>query len=368
MTEMSQKAGNNSTNIGVGGSLVIQNGISEQRVREIFDEKTGCAIAQFSSEAKKIASERINNFVKCLIPRMAETGSLNAFIDPDFQLLLIEAQKGAASTEREPDIKLLTELLVHRFAKQNDRSARIGISKAVNIVHQIPDKALLGLTVFYAVSQFIPKTGDIEEGLNILDDLFNRIIYDTLPEGTDWLDDLDVLDAIRIGRFRNLKKFEEFYPDKLPGYTCEGILENSEQHNEIIKILQDNKIDPNGFVVKHILSENHLRLNIINKEAIKGLTLKFSVISNGNIQKTSQKLSDQQKQAVALIAEQYMKIDVPFQENRTAFMKLLDERPSLKKVKEWWNKIGASFNTTSVGRVLAHANAQRCDNTLPPLD
>jgi hypothetical protein len=271
MEEMSQKAGNNSTNVGIGGNLIIQNGISEQRVREIFDEKIEYAIAQLSSEAKEIALERINNFMKYLLPRMTETESLNAFTDPDFQLLLIEAQKGAASTEREPDIKLLTELLVHRFAKRNDRSARIGISKAVNIVHQIPDKALLGLTVFYTISSFIPTTGDIEKGIDAIDDLFRCIIYDTLPEGTDWLDDLDILGTIRLRGFGKMKTIQEYYTNTLSGYTCEGVVENSEQHKEIIEIFQDNKIDPGGLLVKHILSDNHLRLNILDKESIEDL-------------------------------------------------------------------------------------------------
>jgi hypothetical protein len=363
---MNQKTGDNSTNIGVAGDIVYQVGVSEQRVREIFDEKINIAVAQFSNEAKVIATERINNFLTILLPRMSEAGALGAFLDPDFQLLLIEAQKSAASTEREPDIKLLTELLVHRFNKKDDRSAKIGISKAVSIVHQIPDQALLGLTVFYAVTQISPKTGNIEQGLDILDGLFQRIIYDTLPEGTSWLDDLYVLGAIRfvgfVG-FDEVKKMEEYYPYHLLGYTCEGVLENSVQHNEIINIFRENNINPEGLLVNHILSMNYLRLNIASKESIKDL---YSKKTSG--QTTKVNLTEQQRQVLITIAEKYMKIDTPYQQNIAPFMKLWNERPHLKLLKRWWNKINIPINITSVGRVLAHANAQRCDNRLPSLD
>jgi hypothetical protein len=362
MVSVNQKAGDNSTNIGVGGDF-YQVGVSEQRVREIFDEKINIAVAQFSNEAKVIATERINNFLTILLPRMSESGALGAFVDPDFQILLLEAQKSAASTEREPDIKLLTELLVHRFNKKDDRSAKIGISKAVSIVHQIPDQALLGLTAFYAVFRFIPAAGNIEQGLDVLDDLFMRIMYDTLPEGTNWLDDLDVLGTIRFDRFGELKKIEKYYPYRLSGYTCEGILENSVQYNEIINIFKENEIAPDGFLVKHILSMNHLRLNIVNKDHIKKL-----IISKINGESVEIDLTEQQRQVLIIIAEKYMKIDTPLQQNIELFMKLWDERPRLKLLKDWWNKITAPVNITPVGRVLAHANAQRCDNRLPPLD
>ena len=36
-------------------------------------------------------------------------------------------------------------------------------------------------------------------------------------------------------------------------------------------------------------------------------------------------------------------------------------------LKDWIEKIPNSFSITSVGKVLAHANAQRCDDKLPPL-
>ena len=40
--------------------------------------------------------------------------------------------------------------------KGDDRNIRAGISHAVRIVDEISDEALLGLTVFYIVSNYLP--------------------------------------------------------------------------------------------------------------------------------------------------------------------------------------------------------------------
>ena len=54
-------------------------------------------------------------------------------------------------------------------------------------------------------------------------------------------------------------------------------------------------------------------------------------------------------------------------ENQT-FAEEWDKRKSLRMLKKWWEEIPNSISITEVGKVLAHANAQRYDNTLPPLN
>ena len=56
------------------------------------------------------------------------------------------------------------------------------------------------------------------------------------------------------------------------------------------------------------------------------------------------------------------------QQNSIKLMEEWDKRPNLKILREWWDLIPTSFEITSVGNVLAHSNAQRCDKNLPPLD
>ena len=56
-----QKSGDNSQLI-QAGKVVIQNGIDEKRVREIFDEKILNVIKEFSQEANELIKDRIKKF------------------------------------------------------------------------------------------------------------------------------------------------------------------------------------------------------------------------------------------------------------------------------------------------------------------
>lgn len=44
------------------------------------------------------------------------------------------------------------------------------------------------------------------------------------------------------------------------------------------------------------------------------------------------------------------------------------KRETLNLLLKWWNEIPMAFDITAVGTVLAHANAQRCDSSIPPLE
>ena len=200
-----QKAGNESTLIQVGN---VNYGIDEKRAREIYEEKFLISRKDFTAEALVIAEGRIQEFENRLMEKMTSIeGALRSFADPSFQLLLINAQKTAAATERPADYDLLSELLIHRFITMENRVSRTGINRAVEIVDQISDEALLGLTAMHSATIFTPNSWKIQQGLDILSDLFGKIIYGELPVGNDWLDHLDILDAIRIESVGHFKKF-----------------------------------------------------------------------------------------------------------------------------------------------------------------
>ena len=352
--KQTQKAGNNSRLIQVETVIV---GVDEKRVREVIDEKLNIALQNFTSEAANEAKNRAEKFNKSLIQRMVQENALTAFSDPSFQILLIEAQKRAASTEREPDYNLLSELMVHRFKKGSNRIVRAGISRAVEIVDQISSEALLGITVFHSASYFAPIASDMAQGLKILDDLFGKIIYDVLPTNTEWLDHLDVLDAVRITSFGNTKLFEDYWGERFNEYLKKGIEENSEKHNEAKLILKDSKLGENC-LVKDVFNEKYLKLNVLDKNQISQLVITNSL-------KQSRPLTIDEKSALEKVYDLYDGTKM----SREDFIKVIDGYPNIKKLREWWNTLNhQSIQITSVGRVLAHSNAQRVDKSLPPLN
>ncbi len=362
-----QKGGNDSTNI-QAENMTITLGIDEKRAREIYHEMNLQVRKDYSLEALDIANKRITEFENKLMPKMEEVdGALEAFTDPSFQLLLVEAQKTAASTERPADYELLSELLIHRFKKGANRFTRAGISRAVEIVDEIDDDALLGLTVLHAVSNFMPVSGDIHNGLNVLNNLFGKLFYEKLPVGRDWLDHLDILDAVRLSTFGNLKKIQEYYPEQLTGYVDVGIEKNSENYDSVMEILNNNNI-PQDILITHIFNANFVRLNIPHKNKISSILLQQQIFDGIKIKTVSIPLSSEQINALNSIYELYKQDNNIKQENIKLFMEEWDKNTNLKILKDWWDNLDVLIQITSVGKVLAHSNAQRCDKSLPPLN
>lgn len=367
INSQSQKGGDGSTNIQTQ-QMVVNVGIDEKRAREIYQEMNLQLRNDYSQEALKIANQRVAEFENKLMPKITQVeGALEAFADPSFQLLLVEAQKSAASTERSADYDLLSELLIHRFQKGEDRIARVGISRAVEIVDEVSDDALLGLTVRHALDKFLPLSGDIHEGLDALNGLFEKLLYRDLPVGQEWLDHLDVLDAVRLNGFGTLKKVEQYYSEQLSGYVAVGIEKNSENHKMAIDILNGQGL-PTNILIEHSLNNGYLRLCIPGKHSIDRLLLNAKIFKDGAWISHQQELTKEQKQALHNVYELYAVDEALRQINIKTFLGEWDKRTSLKILREWWDNIPIAFSVTSVGKVLAHSNAQRCDKNLPPLD
>lgn len=96
-------------------------GITEERAREIFSEMNAIARQNYTQDAYELAMKRVGMFEELLMNKIEQVdGMLEAFRDPSFQFLLVEAQKRAAASDRESDFEMLTELLAHRVEKNSD--------------------------------------------------------------------------------------------------------------------------------------------------------------------------------------------------------------------------------------------------------
>jgi len=367
INSQNQNGGDGSTNI-QARQMVMHIGIDEKRAREIYNEMNLQIRSDYSQEALKIANTRVKDFENRLMSKIVRVeGALEAFADPSFQLLLVEAQKAAASSERPADYDLLSELLIHRFQKGGNRIARTGINLAVEIVDKISDESLLGLTAAHAVSNFVPVSGDIHRGLDVLNDLFGKILYMDLPVGQAWLDHLDILKAVRLNSIDGLKKIQQYYSEKLHGYVDVGISKGSDNHDKAIEIIKNINL-PDSILIEHSLNTDFLRVNVISKDNIDNISLAHKTDYEGKPITKIIKISQEQKNAIISLFELYLNDNNIKQNNISLFMIEWEKRPNLKILREWWDNISTSFTLTSVGKVLAHSNAQRCDKDLPPLD
>ncbi|UAA40596.1 hypothetical protein KIH87_09755 [Paraneptunicella aestuarii] len=367
MNKQSQKGGDSSTNIQTE-QMIVQVGIDEKRAREIYQEMNLQLKKDYTEEALKIANTRVLEFENLLMPKMESVeGALEIFADPSFQILLVDAQKTVASTERTADYELLSELLIHRFQRGENRIVRAGISRAVEIVDKISDDALIGLTAFHAVSSFLPSTGDIFQGIDRLDDLFGKILYGSLPSGMDWLDHLDILDAVRLSSFGGLKKIEQYYSEQLPGYVDAGIRKDSDDYNKALEILKAEALS-HTIMVEHALNPNYVRIPVPDRQQIGSISLIQQVIHEGSLIQLPVAPSEEQKDAMNSVYDLYDKDPSIKTENIRLLIENIDKRKNLNTLKEWWNSLNVGIQITAVGKVLAHSNAQRCDKNLPPLN
>lgn len=368
MEKQIQKAGNNSQQIQAGTVIF---GIDEKRVREIIDEKINVVIKELSKElseeASVIALERIKKFEDNLISKIVKLeDGLKSFGDPNFQLNLIEAQKSAAGTERLADYDLLSELLIHRIKKGKNREKRTAIKKAIEIVGDISDEALMGLTLVHSVGRLNPTTGNISEGLDLLNETYGKLMCDTLPTGSNWIDHLEILDTIRINQQNKFTDITTFIGNSvLKGYTDVGIKINSDAHRQAGEILRANNLPIFGNLVVHFLNPDYLRLNL---PKIDSVNYTSAVIITEDGISVFNKLTEQQRNTIKSVYNLYEENDEIKIRIMNSFKRECKLRTNLNKLEDWWNKLPYYFDITSVGKVLAYANVQRYLPGLPPLD
>ena len=345
--------------------VTINYGITEERSRAIFDEKLPIALQNYSVESEFVAKGRAYKFRQKLVPRLGEEEKgYESFADPSFLFLLIEAQKAAASTDRESDYEVLSELLASRVKVGADRQLYLGINKAVSVLPFISDDQLLGMTIHFCIAKISSISNSIADGLKTINDCYGKIIGETkLPEGDNWLDSLEAGGLVKDLRqpLQAFKKSRDIFLETFRVYLVTGIKKDSERYQKAIELLRDVGL-PESSLIEHELNSEYVRLRAINEANIDILQI-TKQLENGST--LSMPLNDGQKDAMRKIIAMYdgeMSLKEDFN-NR--FVGKVREYPHLKKVMDWWDANTTYYDLTIVGRILANANANKCDARIP---
>lgn len=343
-----QRAGNDSTLLQAAGDINI--GVSEERAHQIALETSKHVISEFTADANAMIQERILKLDDRVIASLVREGRLQVFADPGFQRTYRKAQEGAAVSDRDSDYDLLAALMADRADRGSQRPIRAGIDRAVEVIDRIDDEALRGLTVFQAVSQYIPTSGDIDMGLNTMENLLSQLLDGPLPVGREWLDHLDILDGVRISSVSELRKFQDYWFASVPGYLSTGIEAAAAPQTPLHERTQFSK-----FIVPHKFKEGFVRVAAPSKEVLEGWCAS---------------VEPESRQTLLDDAESIFRLSDIDEACRQPLMDLVQTLPALNKISTWWDAIPHALSITAVGRVLARANAERLDhkNILPPLD
>lgn len=356
-----QKAGEYSNQFQVENATIID-GITEQRAREIFSEMYTHTCKEYTQEACDKALARVSSFENNLMERVIRVeGALEAFREPAFQFLLRNAQKTAAATEREADYELLSELLMRRTKSPKDRKTNAGICRAVEIVDQVDDDALCALTVAFSLLSVTQDSGSCTDGLDVLDKMFENLTYMALPDGSDWISHLDLLDAVRMNPISSLINMDNLFRSRFDGYICAGIPINSESHIKAKEDLRHVGINP-AVLVENELLPGYVRIPVVSKDKIYDLRFQTASGNEVFIDDTS-KIVQVLEHIWDLYSTDINLMNTVHDEFRRKWLSY----DSLRKVYNWWNSIPVAFTPTQVGIVLACANAKKYDDTFPDL-
>lgn len=340
-------------------------GITEERCRAIFDEKWLIAVRDLSFESVDKAEERTKEFRSDLLARISKIEKgFEAFGDPAFQFLLIDAQKAAATTDRKNDYQVLAELLARRTKVGNDRKSQIHIKKAVEMLPFVTDDALLGLTVTFVLLKIIPVSGVIEQGLEVLDETLRKVIGDgALPEGSQWVESLEACGLVKIalGSFMSLTKSAKIIGSHLEGYRLPGLKKDGENYKKAIELLQGVGLPPT-ILADHELDKDYVRLNVVEESNIENLVMERRLAQGATLKIN---FTEEQQKVLHQIYALY-ETDQP---TKDRFDKLFEEEmtkyPYLKMVREWWDQVNTVFEVTMTGVVLGNANANKYDEKVP---
>ena len=91
-------------------------------------------------------------------------------------------------------------------------------------------------------------------------------------------------------------------------------------------------------------------------------------LADGSIPVVNVGITKEQIDCLNKIWDMYSQEKALQAEVKNNFNNLLYSLKTIKKLCLWYNSIKYNVNITSVGRVIAHTNAKRMDNTLPDLD
>ena len=351
-----QQAGDNAQQI-QAGTVIINNGLNESQVRAICSEMSYKAMEEYTAESHLTVEKRISDFANVLIPRIEKIeNGFEAFADPEFQVELKKAQVVSACTDKEADYEMLSELLLHRIENRDNRRVKASISKAVEIVDKIDDDGLCGLTFAFSILQFNPTSGMVKSGLESLSKLFQQLPINKIPKDYTWISYLDILDVVRSSQIGEFKKLIDILFNRLNGYTSVGIKKESENYKNAIEVLNSVNLN-NSLLVNHELNEGYVRIPVSGKEYISDIMINTFIPQLG--MSIPIKVNDSMISGLNKIWDMYENNNKLKMQIKDKFVNLWKSFDTLATIEKWWDNIPNHFSITPLGRVLAHANAQR---------
>lgn len=344
-----QQAGNNSTQVQTSGNVIINTGIDEKRVREIVDEKLEALCQEGIPEAIETSKKRGSNFAEVLMKRLDKVpDAVESFKDPSYLKLLYKAQQCAICTDSENDYEMLSELLVDRINTKNDRTKNLTISKAIELIDQIPEDVLNALTAYYILRYNRIKFISLDVFFDLIVQFYAKIATKGLPLGGKWIEQLSMLNGCYFNTIESLKKIDDFFPSNYRNIVQTGVKKDSDEYLQSLAILSSLSSSPQNILIDNILLPGYSCIYI--SELIEGyMAIDMSIYP----------MTDFARTAINKVVDLYDKSSKLKNQVAQNFMFRLKSDHNLNELFRWWDQIPVAPKLTDVGFLIANINARR---------
>jgi hypothetical protein len=150
MSDQTQKAGDNSTNIQTG-SITVHQGLSLSEVRQLALDVFRANFFELAGEAKHIARQRAEEVTENFLKKLQEQHSagLKQAQEPDFQHALYTVQKEYARCGDKELGDLLVDLLVDRTKHESRTILQIVLNESLLVAPKLTPDQLAVLSVIF---------------------------------------------------------------------------------------------------------------------------------------------------------------------------------------------------------------------------
>lgn len=361
------------TQVGNAGLVIVNNGITESRAREICAEYASSAVKEYSVEAYKVIDDRINRFADMVLLKIHNDAErLQRFSDPGVQKTLRSAQVSAATAEKESDFELLSELLVKRLDEKDNRKNIAAVNKAIEVIGEIDLDALLALTLLHVLNVFPVHGYSARQWFRELDNLYGKYPLAKLPSGREWIDHLKLLGLVEDISFSMRGTYTDYLKSLVPNLFVKGFLVGSEEYQKAQYVLQDPSLE-HILLVPNDLLPNYVRIPYQNGEKDdsekRGLVTQLFETNGKKVFFNVQLPEDSAKKARDVKALYYTGQGNKQGDqvlNARIIADFISGYSNVKTIEQWYDSSPKeALRLTLLGRVVAQVNAKIHDRSMP---
>lgn len=334
-----QDVGENATAVQAGNNANVQvthnHGLSYSEVRQIAIDIFKANFYELAGVAKETARARAEEITEEFLRKLQDENpeGFHHSEDPDFQHGLLTIQKEYARTGDKELGDLLVDLLVDR-SKQDERNIlQIVLNESLSVAPKLTNSQVALLALIFRLRYTINYS---LIGHDSLGQYFDQTIFPLISELNPNESSFQHLEFAGCGTIQTT----EANLERLLGYLYKGLFSKGFDKSEIdskqITIGLDTR-----FFISCLNDETKLQVNALNDETLKK-----------NLEK--EKIGEEdRKKIIELFSESAMS-------NNEIMNLCINLRPYMKDFYDKWNSTSMkSFNLTSVGIAIGHANIKK---------